>query len=338
MRAPSYARARRPAYRVILRVLGYLAAALVLFLVFVVVLASYPPPRGVPGEGASDPAVKHLQANGLNFAYLEEGQGPLVLLLHGFPDNAHTWDDARRRLAENGYHAVAIYTRGYYPTDLAPDADYSVETMGKDALELISALGYKNGVIVGNDWGATTAYAAANLDPQKVSGIVVLGIPHPKVVSASPKVLYMLPHFLWFQVGPLSTWQAGRNNFAYIEYLYHYWSPSWHVPDSLVAQMKRDFSRPGRLAASLRYYHAAIVDGFDSRKTTLYTATTTVPTLAMVGEQDIMYKLGMFTNMPSAFTGPFQLVPVPNTGHFIQQEQPELFADKLLAFLKTLHF
>jgi pimeloyl-ACP methyl ester carboxylesterase len=337
MDAVSSPKTARRGFWLIVRMLVYVAATLVLCVVLLAVLAFYPPSRGVPDEGPSDPAVKNIRANGLNFSYLEEGQGPLVLFLHGFPDNAHTWDYARHQLATSGYHAVAIYTRGYYPTDIPPDNDYSGETMGKDALELINALGYKNAVIVGHDWGATTAYVAGNLEPQKVRGIVAVAIPPPKLVTFSPRVVYMAPHFLWFQLGPLSTWQASRNNFAYIEYLYHYWSPSWHVPDSLVAQMERDFSRPGRLAAALRYYHCAFMDGFDSRKTALYRATTTVPTLAIVGDHDISYKLGMFSNIASAFNGPFQLVVVPNTGHFIQQEQPELFTETLLAFLTTLH-
>lgn len=320
----------------ILRYISYLAAVLFLIFILGAALIFYPPPHVVPDTDPLDPGIKIIHANGLNFAYLEEGQGPLVLLLHGFPDNAHTWDLTMDQLAKNGYHAVAIFTRGYYPTEIPADGDYSAETMGKDALALIDAFGYKNAVIVGNDWGATEAYAAANINPTKVKGLVVVGIPHPKVISPNGEFFKKLPHFILFQFGPLSNWYASRNNFAYIASLYHYWAPSWQVPDSLIAQMKKDFSRPGRLVAVLRYYHFGILDGFDSRKTEIYKKITTVPTLAIVGEDDIMYKLGMFKDMPSAFSGSFQMAVFPKTGHFVQREQPALFAEKLLKFLKSL--
>ena len=85
-------------------------------------------------------AIHFVDANGLKFAYLEEGSGPLVLLLHGFPDTAHTWDDLRPRIAAKGYRAVSPFMRGYHPTAI-PDRDADQETLARDALALIGALG-----------------------------------------------------------------------------------------------------------------------------------------------------------------------------------------------------
>jgi pimeloyl-ACP methyl ester carboxylesterase len=72
-------------------------------------------------------AIKFVHANGLKFAYIEEGSGPLVLLLHGFPDTAHTWDDLRPRIAAHGYRAVSPFMRGYHPSAI-PDRDPDQET------------------------------------------------------------------------------------------------------------------------------------------------------------------------------------------------------------------
>jgi pimeloyl-ACP methyl ester carboxylesterase len=296
-------------------------------------LAFYPVPATAPDTHTDDPAVKKIQANGLEFAYLEAGEGPLVLLLHGFPDNAHTWDEVLPRLAENGYHAVAVYNRGYFPTEIPADADYSVETLANDTLALIDALGYESATVVGQDWGASIAYAAANINPAKVSKLVTLAIPPQRTFKPRPRVFWRFPHFLHFQFGPLSEWFASRDNFAYPEYLLTYWSPSWDVPPAQVAQMKEDFARPGRLTAALRYYHFAFVDGFDSRKTELYQAVTTVPTLVLVGEEDGLMDVGGFDGVEDAFSGPFEFVVVPNAGHFLHREQPEIFAETLLAFL-----
>src|SRR5213078_1539062 len=96
--------------------------------------------------------IRTVEANGLRFAYLEQGSGPLVLLLHGFPDTAHTWDRALAELARGGYRAVAPFMRGYFPTAIPSDGRYDADTLGRDALALIEALGEESAVVVGHDW------------------------------------------------------------------------------------------------------------------------------------------------------------------------------------------
>lgn len=109
-------------------------------------------------------ALHFVDANGLTFAYLEEGSGPLVLMLHGFPDTAHTWDDLRSRIAAKGYRAVSPFMRGYHPTAI-PVRDADQETLARDVLALVDALGASEAIVVGHDWGASAAYGAAALAP-----------------------------------------------------------------------------------------------------------------------------------------------------------------------------
>jgi len=106
-------------------------------------------------------AIHFVDANGLNFAYLENGSGPLVLMLHGFPDTAHSWDDLRPRIAAKGYRAVSPFMRGYHPSAI-PDRDTDQETLARDPLALIEALGARDAIIIGHDWGALAGYAATN--------------------------------------------------------------------------------------------------------------------------------------------------------------------------------
>ena len=87
-------------------------------------------------EHVPETGTQTVEANGLTFHYFEEGEGPLVLLMHGFPDTAHTWDDVRPALAAAGYRAVSPFTRGYAPTG-APETDTDSRTMGEDVLALI---------------------------------------------------------------------------------------------------------------------------------------------------------------------------------------------------------
>jgi pimeloyl-ACP methyl ester carboxylesterase len=106
-----------------------------------------------------------IRANGVHFAYFDAGQGPLVLCLHGFPDTAWSFVPLLERLAAAGYCAVAPFMRGYPPSGPAPDGDYRVITLGRDALALIEALGAQRAVLVGHDWGAAATYIAAALAP-----------------------------------------------------------------------------------------------------------------------------------------------------------------------------
>src|SRR5258708_7936876 len=127
-----------------------------------------------------------IAANGLTFSCLADGpdDGPLVLLVHGFPDTAHTWSDVLPRLASQGFRAVAPFMRGYYPTTIPADGDYAVLTLGRDVLALIEAHGRTQAIVIGHDWGAYASYAAANLAPERVSKLVTVALPHPRSVRA----------------------------------------------------------------------------------------------------------------------------------------------------------
>src|SRR3954454_7617817 len=122
------------------------------------------------GGGALDQGsareVKTVEANGLRFGYLDAGEGPLALLLHGFPDSAYTWRHLLPALADAGFRAVAPWTRGDAPPAVPTDADSGVATLAPDANALHEALGGgADAVLVGHDWGAITAYGAAAIAP-----------------------------------------------------------------------------------------------------------------------------------------------------------------------------
>src|SRR5215207_7384111 len=91
------------------------------------------PARSLRAGPMSDD-VRFIEANGLRFGYLEFGQGPLVLLVHGFPDTAYSWDATRRALATAGFRAVAVFTRGYAPTAVPEQEAYDSDTLGRDLI------------------------------------------------------------------------------------------------------------------------------------------------------------------------------------------------------------
>src|SRR5689334_12208459 len=91
-------------------------------------------PRRASRSSVGRMEPRFVQASGLRFGYLEQGQGPLVLLVHGFPDTAYTWDRTMAAVAGAGFRAVAPFTRGYHPTEIPPDGPFDSETLGRDLL------------------------------------------------------------------------------------------------------------------------------------------------------------------------------------------------------------
>ena len=123
-------------------------------------------------------AKQRVSANGIDFAILDAGSGPLALCLHGFPDSPLSFTQLLADLAAAGFHAVAPFMRGYAPTSVARDGDYGLGALAADANALHEALGGdERSVLIGSDWGAEAAYAAASTAPERLRRLVTLAIP-----------------------------------------------------------------------------------------------------------------------------------------------------------------
>jgi pimeloyl-ACP methyl ester carboxylesterase len=270
--------------------------------------------------------VNFIDANGLRFGYLEAGRGPLVLLLHGFPDTAHTWDRALTALADAGFRAVAPCMRGYHPTAVPANGDYETETLAKDVVALIAALGEQNAVVVGHDWGASAAYGAAATAPERVRQLVVLAIPHPKAVTPTPRMLWKVRHFYALR-GKRAAEMAARDDFAYLDELWRRWSPRWDVPADETTHVKAAFREPGSLEAACAYYRTIGV-----RLPRVYSLPITVPTVAFAGESD-MITPRVYEKARHHFTSSYEVVQVPG-GHFAHREHPEHVIGELVRVIR----
>jgi pimeloyl-ACP methyl ester carboxylesterase len=270
--------------------------------------------------------LRHIDANGLRFACLEDGSGPLVLLLHGFPDTAHTWDEVRPALARSGYRAVSPYLRGYHPSEIPRDGRYDSETLGRDALSLIEALGEQRAVVVGHDWGASAAYAAAILAPERVELLVTVAIPHPASLRPTPRLLWGGRHFLLFHLPGAEALVRARD-FAYVDELVHRWSPTWQVPSGETAAVKDAFRHPGCVEAALGYYRAT---GLQAPP--LLRRHVSVPSVTFAGADDGIVRLSDYERARRWFTGRYQIVEMPG-GHFMHREHPARFIEELLRVL-----
>lgn len=270
-------------------------------------------------------AIKFVEANGLKFGYLEDGSGPLVLLLHGFPDTAHTWDDLRPRIAVKGYRAVSPFMRGYHPTAV-PDRDPDQETLARDPLALIEALGASEAVIIGHDWGAAAAYGAAALDPDRVSKLFVSAIPHPATLRPSPKQLWGARHFAVYKF-PGAANRFARNDFAALPVICRRWSPDWKPGPSEFDAVRASFSHRASLNAAFGYYRKlSPIPSASLRK------RIAVPTVVFAGLGDPIATPTDYRAAARMFESDYTVEEVPG-GHFMHREHPDEFADRLLAHL-----
>lgn len=133
---------------------------------------------------------RFVEANGIRIHLAEQGQGPLVVLCHGFPESWYSWRHQLPALAEAGFHAVAPDMRGYGQTD-RPDAidQYTLFHLVGDVVGLLDALGADSAVVAGHDWGAPVAWHTALLRPDRVRGVVGLSVPFRPRGSARPSTL-----------------------------------------------------------------------------------------------------------------------------------------------------
>lgn len=269
--------------------------------------------------------MKFVTANGLRFAYLEEGSGPLVLLLHGFPDTPQTWSDVRPALAKAGFRAVSPFTRGYHPSEAPAVEAYDADTLGADVLALIQALGEESAIVVGHDWGAAAAYSAVGLAPERVRFLVTVGIPHPASILPTPRVLWAVRHFWTLsRKGAAAKLRAG--DLAYIDELVQRWSPAWSVPAGETDAVKAAFREPGCLEAALGYYRA-----LTPRIPKAQRKPVMVPAAAFAGTDDIIAP-APYERARVRYRQSYEVVCMPG-GHFMHREHPEHFVRELLRVL-----
>ena len=269
-----------------------------------------------------------VDANGLRFGYLEEGAGPLVLLVHGFPDSPFTWDRALPALAEAGFRAVAPFTRGYAPTAIPADGAYDTDTLGKDLLALIGALGADAATVVGHDWGASAAYAAAAMAPSRVRLLVTLGIPHPRAIKPTPALLWKVRHFATLRRKGAAE-RIRRGDFALVDELWRRWSPSWRdLPPAETEAAKEVLREPGCLEAALGYYRAMTL-----RLPASHRLPIAVPAVAFAGEHDDIITPRAYEKARRCFTASYEVVQVPG-GHFMHREHPEPFLCDLVRIVR----
>lgn len=274
-----------------------------------------------------------VAANGVTFEAHVVGDGPrLALLLHGFPDDAGSLLPLAERLAAQGFTCVAPYMRGYGPTGPAPDGRYGAAALAGDVLGLVAALGRREALVVGHDWGAVAGYAAAVRDPDVVERLVAVSVPPIRVfvrnLPRHPTQLGRSAYVAAFQVPWLPERALRLAGLARVERLWARWSPGFTPPPGRVEAVKATLAAPGALEAALGYYRAL---GRPSREDLrLLLARVPVPTLVVTGGRDGCIAPEAFDDLDDGFVAPRRLVVIPWAGHFVPLEAPDELARAVL--------
>ena len=283
-----------------------------------------------------------VTANGVRFAYLEQGSGPLALCLHGFPDSAWSFAPLLGALAGAGYRAVAPFMRGYAPTEIPYDERYQTAVLGFDATTLIEALGARQAVVIGHDWGAMAAYAAAVIAPELISRLVTASVPYGPAFGmrlVTDPAQQRRSWYMYLLISPIGEAALAWNDFALVDRLWADWSPGFDPGPEYMERLKETFRQPGVAQAAASYYKhvfaptlqdIALVD-IQAR---IGTAPITMPALYLQGAQDGCIGADVGTER-SLFKAGVEVVVVPGTGHFLHLEKPDVVNARILTFLRS---
>ncbi len=297
------------------------------------------------------PEQLRFQASGLNFAALAWGRAnaPLALCLHGYPDTAWTWRFLGPYLADRGRRVVAPFMRGYGPTDLAPDGSYQVGALARDAIEAHAAVGGDaRAVLIGHDWGAIAAYCAASHSPQCFRRVVTLAVPPLATVLAplmSPRALIGdLPTVLgqlrlsWYTLFQQLPVISERRLEQLIPKLWADWSPGFDAREDL-EHVSAALDTPERRTAALRYYRALAQPWYRSAgygpEQAHWMGVPDRPVLLLQGQNDGCIR-PVFAERARSTLSPGSAVElVPDVGHFLQLERPDLINRLIGRFIEA---
>jgi pimeloyl-ACP methyl ester carboxylesterase len=269
---------------------------------------------------------------------------PLAVLLHGFPDTAHTWRHLGPALAAAGYRVVAPFTRGYAPSGLPADGSFHVPALMDDALGLHAALaGDDRAVLVGHDWGAITANGIAASEANPFGAVVSLAVPPFAAMNPRRDDLTRWLRILSRQAG--LSWYTLYNQLPrlpergfdrLVAHLWRRWSPGYDATEDL-AHLAAALPDDAHRAAALGYYRAqARVRQLPARYRPLardWVAPPRVPLLYLQGEDDGCLDARWATRIGERLPTGSRVGVVEQAGHFLQLERPDVVNSLVLEYL-----
>lgn len=278
-----------------------------------------------------------VEANGLRVGCLTAGEGPLVLLLHGFPDNAWTWEHQFEPLAGAGYRVAAPFQRGYAPTEVPPDGRYDFTTLGRDAIALARALGDGDPCfVVGHDIGALQLQAAVGEAPDAFTRPVFVAVNHSATaggVALVPRLAHRSFHIWLLAHDGINEAVAANDDMALIDYLWDLWSPPGSDHSEQLARVKATLSSDGSLKAAVSVY-PNFVPGPETGITGAMTRPLELPAMLVYGADDVLPP-ALTPGEEQLHPGGFRREAIDGAVHWPHRERPDEFNEVLLDWLAS---
>jgi pimeloyl-ACP methyl ester carboxylesterase len=286
---------------------------------------------------------RDVSANGMRFHVAELGEGPLVVLLHGFPQFWWSMRHLLQGLADAGYRAVAPDLRGYGASD-KPPRGYDAFTLASDVAGVIRALGSRDAIVVGQDWGGFAAWCTATMRQPLVRGMVALGSPHPlrlrSALMTEPRSqLQTSSRLLGYQRPWVPERQLVRNDGEEIGGLLRSWSaPGWPDAESEL-RYRNHIQIPHVAHSALEYFRWAVrsqlrPDGV--RFARRLRQPVAVPVLHLHGALDTAVLPRTAAGSGRYVAGPYSWRVIEDAGHFLAEEAPKVVIDDIVRWLSEL--
>jgi pimeloyl-ACP methyl ester carboxylesterase len=282
---------------------------------------------------------REVTANGARFHYAEAGpaDGPLVLLLHGFPEFWWSWRHQLVALADAGLRVVAPDLRGYGGSD-KPPRGYDGYTLSSDVAGMIRALGVDSAHLVGHDWGGQLAWAVATLHPSAVRTLTVVDMPHPvrlrQALLRDPAQIKASAYIGFFQLPKAPEARLVKDDAAYVEALLRRWGGPGFPDVETAARCRAAMQIPGVAHSSLEWYRWAVrslTRPSGVRFLELLSRGVQVPVLQIHGALDSCLLPSTAVGSEAYCSAGYDLHVLDGVGHFPHQEAPDLVSKLILA-------
>jgi pimeloyl-ACP methyl ester carboxylesterase len=276
-----------------------------------------------------------IQTNGITLHYVTQGEGPLMLMLHGFPEFWYSWRHQIPEFAQD-YKVVALDLRGYNDSE-KPQAvsAYQMKELIADIKGVIEGLGYESCVLVGHDWGAAIAWSFAYAYPELLEKLIIMNVPHPAKFAGGLWTIEQLPkswYIFFFQLPILPELLIQINDYQAIAAGFIDMAIDKSAfTEADINAYKDAAAKRGALTAMINYYRN-IFQGLLNQDKTQEWGLLEVPTLMIWGEDDTA--LGReLTYGTDEYVKDLQIRYIPHCSHWVQQEQPELVNQYMREFL-----
>ncbi|WP_421654986.1 alpha/beta fold hydrolase [Leptothermofonsia sp. ETS-13] len=278
-----------------------------------------------------------IETNHIRLHCVTEGEGDLVVLLHGFPEFWYSWRFQIPVLARY-FKVVVPDLRGYNDSD-KPASGYDLDTLCGDIQGLIESFGYKRAHIVGHDWGGAIAWHLGQKFPQYLNRLAILNAaPSQRLVQEMVSNLDQLRRSWYvfaFQVPGIPEWLIQQNLKEFVKSVFQGMAVRKGVFSADNTEIYRDaLAKPGVLSAALNYYRQMFSPWHWLKEFGQLPNPIMAPTLVLWGEEDALLSQNLTKDLGQWILAPYELKLIPHCGHWVQQEAPQTVNRELLTFLR----